>query len=249
MHFEARAESYASARPPYPDALWRRLAELGLLRPGLSALDLGAGTGQATGPMLAAGLQVTAVEPGARLAEILHATYPAARVIVSRAEDLDLAEADFDLVVAATSIHWIDLDVTLPKITSILKPDGRLVVWRNVFGDAAAEVTPFRQRVHEIVSARTTPRRSGPAAEDVDETITALTASGLFFVTDASTFRWSLSLDAAGIGRLFDTFSDWSPDEVQRAVDAVEALGGSVVEYYSSWLLVLAPTAGNRPER
>ena len=242
MHFEARAESYASARPPYPEALWRRLADLGLLRPGFKALDLGAGTGQATGPMLAAGLDVTSVEPGPRLAEILRAANPTARVIVSRAEELDLPDTSFDLVVDATSIHWLDLRVTLPNIASILKPDGRFLVWRNVFGDAAAEMTPLRRRVHEIVGARTTPPRSGTDAEDRDATAAALTASGLFTVTDASTFRWSLTLDAAGIGRLFDTFSDWSPAEVQRAVDAVEESGGSVVEHYSSWLLVLAPT-------
>src|SRR4051794_40551303 len=116
MHFDAHAETYASARPPYPRALWQRLRELGVLHPGRRALDLGAGTGQATGALLAAGMHVTAVEPGSRLAARLRQAHPGATVLVMRAEELDLPDASFDTLVAATSIHWMDLDVVLPKV-------------------------------------------------------------------------------------------------------------------------------------
>jgi SAM-dependent methyltransferase len=242
MHFEGLADEYAAARPPYPPQLWRRLRELGLLRPGAAALDLGAGSGQATGPLLAAGLRVTAIEPGRRLARLLHESYPAATVQVARAEDAELPAASFDLVVAATAIHWMNLSIVLPRVHAALTGDGRLAVWRNVFGDAEAPPTPFRARVAEIVRARDAPERPGPPAEDLAAMTAALTASGLFTVTDASTYRWSLDLDAAGVGRLFRTFSDWSAAEAGRAADAVTELGGTVAEHYSSWLLVLAPT-------
>ena len=49
MHFDARADIYAAARPPYPPALWEHLRGRGLLRPGAAALDLGAGTGRRQG--------------------------------------------------------------------------------------------------------------------------------------------------------------------------------------------------------
>ena len=80
MHLEAQAASYARARSPYLPAFWDTVRELGLLKPGQHALDLGAGTGQATGPLLAAGLRVTAVEPGPQLAAWLQAAYSAATV-------------------------------------------------------------------------------------------------------------------------------------------------------------------------
>jgi hypothetical protein len=115
-------------------------------------------------------------------------------------------------------------------------------VWRNVFGDGSAPVTPFRARVAEIVAARHTPARPGPPAEDLAAMTEALTATGLFAVTDASTYRWTIELDAAAIGRLFRTFSDWSAEEVEQAATAVVDLGGAVTEHYSSWQLVLAPT-------
>jgi hypothetical protein len=50
MHFEALAAKYARERPAYPPAL-DRLRELGLLQSGHPVLDLGVGTGQATGPL------------------------------------------------------------------------------------------------------------------------------------------------------------------------------------------------------
>lgn len=241
MHFEARADDYAAARPPYPPELWARLRARGLVRSGRAALDLGAGSGQATGPLIAAGMHVTAVEPGPRLAGLLHAAFPSADVRVARAEDVELPDSVFDLAVAATSIHWMDLDVVLPKVARALAPSGRFVVWRNVFGDDEAPVTPFRGRIADIVGARHAPPRPGPSAEDRDATARALTASGVFRLEDASAFRWSVDLDAGAVERLFLTFSDWTGPEVRQAVAAVVDLGGVVTEHYSSWMLVLAP--------
>ncbi len=38
---------------------------------------------------------------------------------------------------------------------------------------------------------------------------------------DISTFRWSIELDGPQVHRLLSTFSDWSAQEVERAVEAV----------------------------
>ncbi|WP_240747063.1 class I SAM-dependent methyltransferase [Microbacterium sp. K24] len=175
-HFEALADEYAAARPPYPSALWDAVRELGVLRPGRRALDLGAGTGQATGPLLAAGLEVTAVEPGPRLAEQLRMRHPEATVVVDRAEDVELPPASFDLAVVATAIHWMDLGILLPKLRQALAADGYLLVWRTVFGDADAPVTAFREKVGEIVRDRRAPDRTDADPEDPAATAAALTA-------------------------------------------------------------------------
>ena len=241
MHFDDRADDYAAARPPYPPALWQRLRTLGLLRPGATALDLGAGTGQATEPLLEAGLRVTAVEPGRRLAAKLRSAHPTARLLVERAEDAEFSDAEFDLVVAATSIHWMDLDVVVPKIHACLKEDGRFLVWRHVFGDPRGRPTPFRDRVAEIVRARSATADARGSAEDLAATADRLTASGLFDVEESATFLWDIELNAEQVERLFGTFSDWSAREARQAASAADGLGGVVLEHYSSWLLVLAP--------
>lgn len=240
MHFEADVDAYARARPSYPEAMWQRLAELGLLRPGRHALDLGAGTGLATGPLLAAGLRVTAVEPGPRLAARLRADHPAAEVLGCAAEDVDRPAASVDLAIAATSIHWLRLDVVLPLLHRVLVPDGGFVVCRQVFGDPSRS-TPFRERVAAIVAARDRPGRPGPDAEDVDAVVAALESSGLFTVADVSRYRWDLRMDARQVRDLFSTFSDWTAAEVARAAAAVDELGGQVVEHYATWAIVLRP--------
>jgi SAM-dependent methyltransferase len=242
-HFEARAAEYARARPPYPPALWETIRRRGVLQPGRRALDLGAGTGQATGPLLAAGLRVTAVEPGPRLAARLRAAHPATTVLVARAEDVDLPDDGFDLAVAATAIHWLDLDVVLPKLHRLLTADGTFLVWRTVFGDPAVPPSPFRERVARIVRERGAPPRPGPDPEDVEATVAALTRTALFAADDVATFRWSTALDEQQVRRLFGTFSDWSAEEADRAAAAVRDLGGRVVEHYRSWLVVLTPAA------
>src|SRR6478609_1110345 len=240
MPFEAHADVYGRARPPYPPELWARVRETGLVGPGRRALDLGAGTGEATGPLLATGMDVVAVEPGARLAALLTERHPRAQVIVARAEDVELAAGSFDVAVAATSLHWMDLDVVLPKVHRALKADGRFLVWRNVFGDSAAPVTLFRERVAEIVRERGEPSNES-MAEDAAVAAERLSRSGLFVVEDAFASQWSIELEAGRIEELFATFSNWSDVEVARAGDAVRHLGGAVVEHYSSWLIELRP--------
>ena len=240
-HFEALADIYGEARPPYPPALWNALRGLGVLQPGRRALDLGAGTGQATGPLLAAGLTVTAVEPGCQLAARLRSANPEAAVIVERAEDVELPENGFDVAVAATSIHWMDLDVVLPKVHRALTRRGRFLVWRNVFGVPDVR-TPFRERVARIVQDRGAPPSPGIDAENVAELSAELTRAALFSVDVVRTFRWSIELNDRQVFQLFSTFSDWSVEEAERAAAAVRELGGSVVEHYMTWLIALTAT-------
>lgn len=239
MHFEQHAATYEEARPPYPEALWDRIAELGVLQAGRRAVDLGAGTGQASRGLLAAGLEVVAVEPGHRLATQLRQRYPSLRVQECTAEAADLPDASLDLVVAATSIHWMDLDLLLPKLHRALVPGGWFLVWRNVYGDDAAEVTPFRRRVAEIVARRTQPSRAG--LEAAARTEAELTDGDLFEMVSLDRFRWSVDLDERQIRLLFGSFSDWSAAEVEEVAAAVRDLGGTVTEHYGSWLIALRP--------
>jgi SAM-dependent methyltransferase len=239
MHFDRHADLYDRARPPYPAALTERLAALGLLRAGARALDLGAGSGQATRILVDAGMDVTAVEPGAALAARLHESLPAVRVVRSSAEDADLPAAAFDLVTVATAVHWFDLDIVLPKLHRALASDGRLAVWRNAYGDPSVPPGRFRRRVQEIVDARDAPSRPQPDETDTQRWAAALESGGLFRTTHREEFSWAVELDEAGVRDIFTTFSDWTAAEAEKAGHAVRELGGTVTEHYLTPLLVL----------
>ncbi|MHA7262210.1 class I SAM-dependent methyltransferase [Arthrobacter sp. TMN-37] len=242
MHFNQRADVYEESRPPYPDALWTRLRGLNLLRRGTRALELGAGSGQATAALVDAGLSVTAVEPGQNLAARLHARLPSVQVQVAAAEDAEVPDAGFDLAVAATSVHWFDLDVVLPKLHRALVPGGSFVVWRTVFGDPAFP-TPFRERTGQIVRRRRNlPVRPGPDELDTAGWVRELTRSGLFVHASTDHFPWSIELRADQVHGLFSTFSNWTAAEVEEAAQAVLDLGGSATEHYVTPLIVLRRT-------
>ncbi|MBF6331143.1 class I SAM-dependent methyltransferase [Nocardia transvalensis] len=239
-HFDNHAEIYDRARPPYPTALWARLTDLGLLRQGTRVIELGAGTGLATGPMLRAGASVTAVEPGAALADRLRRRWPEATVYVDRAESVPLPPAAFDLAVAATAVHWFDLDVVLPRLHRALVPEGHFAVWRNAFGAPAAAVTPFRERVAAITARRGEQhRRRGPGELDTDAWMDRLTSSGHFAAMHVEQFSWTIELRSDQIHDLFTTFSNWNPAEVDEAAQAAHDLGGRVTEQYVTPLIVL----------
>ncbi|GCD21862.1 methyltransferase type 11 [Cellulomonas algicola] len=240
MHFDGMADLYDRARPPYPDALWSRLGALGVLGSGTRVLELGAGSGLATAPMVAAGAAVTAVEPGPALADLLRRRVPEATVVEGTAESVPLDDAAFDLAVVATAVHWLDLDVVLPRLHRALVPGGHLAVWRHVFGDPTAPLTPFRERVAQIVRERgDVPPRPGPAELDTTGWVGRLTAGGWFAVRHVDELRWSVDLGADQVRDLFTTFSEWSDAEAEAAGRAVRDLGGRVTEHYLTPLLVL----------
>lgn len=105
------------------------------------------GPGQATMPMLDMGAHVTAVEPGANLADLLiqHAAGKPLRVIVATFEHAVAVEESSDLVVSATAFHWVDTAVGLAKAAAALHDQGWLALWWTVFGDQSRP-DPFHAR-------------------------------------------------------------------------------------------------------
>ena len=114
LGFDNVPEIYDRVRPTYPPELFDEL--FSYLRPGgdgeLRAVEIGPATGQATRPLLEHGMAVTAVEPGEALAEFLRTKlggeFPQLDVTTAKFEGAELESGAFDLVLAATSFHWLD---------------------------------------------------------------------------------------------------------------------------------------------
>lgn len=126
--FAGVAGAYERGRPEYAPAVIGALAaELGLSAGG-EVLDLGAGTGKLTRALLAAGLNVTAVEPHEVLRELLVANLAAAHVLEGTAEAIPLGEGSVDAVTVADAFHWFDHTAALAEIRRVLRPGGGLAV-------------------------------------------------------------------------------------------------------------------------
>ena len=126
--FGAAADSYQRGRPEYPQSVVEWLVP----RRAKTVLDLGAGTGKLTGPLVAAGLTVTAVEPSQGMREQLTAAVPGARVLAGTAERIPLPDASVDAVVVAHAWHWFDPARAVPEVARVLVPGGTLsLVWND----------------------------------------------------------------------------------------------------------------------
>jgi SAM-dependent methyltransferase len=132
--FGGAARDYDRHRPEYPTRLIDDLVAAGVE----SALDVGAGTGIASRQLANRGVDVLALEPDQRMAEL--AAEKGIRTQIATFEDWDPGERRFDLVLFAQSFHWVDPDVALPKVRRLLTDRGQLALaWNRLF-----PVTPSR---------------------------------------------------------------------------------------------------------
>ena len=142
--FDEVAELYDRARPGYPPAL---VAELAVLGPRV--LEVGPGTGKLTVPLARAGCEVTAVELGPALAEVARRNlreFPGVRVEVGDFDTWPLPAEPYDLMVCATSYHWLDPALRVDRAADALRPGGTLaiVTTRHVAGGTDAYFTEMQ---------------------------------------------------------------------------------------------------------
>ena len=134
--FDQVADVYERSRPGYPDeARTAVLARLGV-GPGRRILDLGAGTGKLTIPLLSAGAHVTAVEPMPTMHEQLLRQVPSELhghldIIESSAESLPFDDASFHGATAAQAFHWFDAVPALTELHRVLEPGSWFAVVHN----------------------------------------------------------------------------------------------------------------------
>lgn len=126
--FGTDAERYDRARPRYPDALVERIVAAS---PGTDVLDVGCGTGIAARQFQAAGCRVLGVEPDERMADL--ARRLGVGVHTAAWEDWEPEGREFDAVVAGQAWHWIDPVAGAAKAAWVLRPQGVLAVFWNVF--------------------------------------------------------------------------------------------------------------------
>ena len=224
--FDADAAGYAEGRPGYPPEVFTLLVDRCGLGPETEVVEIGPGTGQATRELLARGARVRAVEPGLHLAEHLrHALGDTSlSVLETTFEDALLEDATADLVVAATSFHWIDDGVGIEKVVDVLRPGGWVALWWNVFYDPAGPdafsraLEPLYAALGDLESPH-----GGARALDEEHWLQLLRDAGLDS-PQAERFAWEVDHRADDLVALYATFSGTRarpPDERRRFLEGV----------------------------
>ena len=212
--FDEAAEDYDAVRPGYPEGLFDELASR--VPPPADILEVGPGTGQATGALLERGYRVLAVESGPRLAAHLERKLarPTLTVHVGRLEDWPMRPEAFDLAAAFSAFQWVEPDHGYRILAGALRPGGWLALaWNEPTDDEPrpgsfeATVQPIYRRCAPML-ARDAPRGpAGSPGEDHDRR-SEIAATGLFAApVERVAYPWSRRLDTQTYLRLLDTYS------------------------------------------
>jgi len=173
--FDEVPELYDRVRPRYPDGLFADLAAITDMDEGSSVLEVGCGTGQATRSLAALGCSVTAVEPGAGMAALARrrvGTFRNVDVEMSTFEEWDDRGRRFDVILAASSWHWVDPAVGWQRAHDVLRPGGWMALLGHVVVRRPGEPEVYAETadLHERFSPRNPGWGHPPLEEDVRAT-------------------------------------------------------------------------------
>ncbi len=189
-------------------------------------VDLAAGTGKLTSPLLATGAEVVAVEP---VAEMRAALPVGARALDGTAEELPLNTGSADAVAVAQAFHWFDGDAALAEIHRVLRPGGALaLVWNRRRMDE-----PLNQAIEALV----TPHRGRTSTFHTGAWRAAFERTKLFGPLEERVFANEQSLDADGLVdrvasiSFIATLDEKERTEVLRRVRALAGPAGVTIHH------------------
>ena len=154
--FSAHSDIYAKYRPLYPKELFDFIIDRVVLKE--AALDCGTGNGQAAGVLADHFAVVHATDISEK--QIRNAIQkPNLHYHICPAEETPFTDGQFDLIVAATAVHWFHFDKFFKEIKRIGRNKALFACWGyKVFRTNHAEVNNliddfYSQKVHSYWDA------------------------------------------------------------------------------------------------
>ncbi|PSB12312.1 SAM-dependent methyltransferase [Pleurocapsa sp. CCALA 161] len=149
--YDSVASAYDRTRPRYPAEILARMQEIANLQ-GKSVLEIGAGVGIATVELARLGAKIVCLEPSQAACTIARdkcAAYGNVEVINNTFEEWELGKQKFDVVVAATSFHWITPEARYAKTAAALNDNGLLVLLWNTPPQPSYEIYQSCQAIYQ----------------------------------------------------------------------------------------------------
>jgi len=152
--FADAADAYELGRPGYPPEAIEVLCDELRLAPGARVADVGAGTGKLTRALLAAGLDVVAVEPADGMRARLREELGVVEARAGTAEALPLPDGSVDAVAVGEAFHWFDAARAVPELARVIRPGGGLgVLAHAAAGDSALEGRAWAVELNQVLRA------------------------------------------------------------------------------------------------
>lgn len=241
VYFNTVAEAYDKMRPTYVRELYDDVFRYGDIARGDAALEVGIGTGQATRPMLDAGLDVTAVELGDNLAAFCvkkFGGYSNFSVVNADFREFTAPDNTYDLVYSASAFHWIPEETGYTKVFNMLKPGGIFARFANhPYKDKGNEA------LHQAIQAcyamyMPRSKRGDEYSREDAERIADIGRKYGFADITCRLYKRTRTFSAEEYTFLLGTYSDHIalPEDVRKKFyggirDAINSHGGSITIY------------------
>ncbi len=134
--FDKAAEYYDKFRPGYPKEIIETIIEKTKLSNNSKTLEIGAGSGKATEYFKDYGFSIRCIEPGKNLVkngQIKYKDYSNIKFECGRFEELEPVSEKYDLIFAAQSFHWVPQPTGYQKCAEMLKENGNLALFWNMY--------------------------------------------------------------------------------------------------------------------
>ena len=159
------------------------------------------------------------------LSKKLTGTFPALDVVNAKFEDADLEPGAYDLVLAATSFHWLEPSSRLQRCHHLLRPSGTLAIISTNQIDSSAD-GGFFERVQPVYMQHQQDNEglSLPGEDVTPPEHVELESSDLFNELALHRYRWDQRYTSEEYGDLMRSYSGTQA----MAPSAQEAMIGDV---------------------
>jgi SAM-dependent methyltransferase len=221
------AHLYDDARPSYPDGIGDAIeAYAGKIE---NAVELGAGTGKATGIFARLAEHLTVIEPDPRMAAVLKAKFGEVVQVAGTTFEEWTPSGENDLVACAMAWHWMDPATRNQRVREALRPGGTFAVISLEHGHH----DPAQGRAIDAFLTGLDPAPPRATAQRIRDD---LFGAGLWSGIREHDWRELPELPKdrfLALHRTFSTYQQKSPQMRQRMMDGLGALlddfGGSIV--------------------
>lgn len=248
--FDQIAVNYEKYRPGYPKELIGEIFSLVNLSSSGTILEVGSGSGKATELLAQRGHVILCLEPSNELISLAKVKFQGdAGVVFSNTtfEDWQPDKFTFDLVVSAQAFHWIDPSIGYKKTAAILRNEGWLALFWNMYPKNEDFLTKQIDKLYRGILPEVSPYNYsedliGRRKVDIED-------SGYFKNVLVKRFFWKIPYSTEEYVRYLDTFGVYSRlsdstrevffQELARTIDSC----GGVIEKPFVSLLYLAQKA------
>ena len=214
QRFAAQALDYDRFRPRYPRASSTTSWNSQTSSRGAETIEVGAGTGIATRPLVDRGLVVTAIEPAAEMAGMAKAKLgDRAQIFVGRFEDYP-PRRSVELIASFNAWHWIEPAVAVDRAAQLIKPGGYVaLIWTEVLSWGQE---PFEERLAAVFGAPWEKR-----FDHVDASMQPVRDDARFEDFEVRHHQFVRGLDGATFVAVTKTYGGHRTDEQYQAIERI----------------------------